>query len=532
MDSSFLKTQHPVVEELLTNKYFGDTLLVCANGHLTDNKLAVGLLFPSLLTSDIFGLPIENVLLVPDYTMEEIGREFEKLLLQTFPQGPPAVASASAAAAVHQQTSVAPLLEEEEEVQELVIDETAEEGCQPSTSYSVGPPQNKECPTIDLSHEILDPTMKANAGNNFGAAAAALEPMNVNMDAVEAVDVQNGFELNCHHIEIGQVADTDGSSIQIYVQQENAIEEDVNQNCEFEVEDEGGGEGWHEEVEILEQGIERQGNRENNDDDDDEGPPDLTYFPYVGPGSCPFVDETVSNSTDGEIPILRPAEEKHGKSKKTVTFSPDVAERPAKRLRPLRARQPRLRLKVVEGSQEEIQNLPGLPEPEPQAESPRRSPKKESPILENRKPGRPRTRPDLPGLLRKPDNNGLTRFKQKSAEWKAAEVFKCGVCNKVLSCRGSFERHSRMHRDSKPFKCAFCPKSFGEACKKAIHERVHSGSKPFPCLQCSKSFRTATQRNVHRRSHTKERPFKCEICNKVFSQAYSVKVHKEKFHKT
>ena len=25
----------------------------------------------------------------------------------------------------------------------------------------------------------------------------------------------------------------------------------------------------------------------------------------------------------------------------------------------------------------------------------------------------------------------LFRFKQKSAEWKAAEVFKCGVCNKV-----------------------------------------------------------------------------------------------------
>ena len=72
---------------------------------------------------------------------------------------------------------------------------------------------------------------------------------------------------------------------------------------------------------------------------------------------------------------------------------------PAKRLRP-RARQPRLRLKVmlilllensvfiaryhansfflqigvffskvVEGSQEEIQNLPGLPEPEPQVKS-------------------------------------------------------------------------------------------------------------------------------------------------------------------
>ena len=61
--------------------FIGDTLLVCANGHLTDNKLAVGLLFPCLLTSDIFALPIENVLLVPDYTMEEIGREFEKLII-------------------------------------------------------------------------------------------------------------------------------------------------------------------------------------------------------------------------------------------------------------------------------------------------------------------------------------------------------------------------------------------------------------------------------------------------------------------
>ena len=85
MDASYLKSQHPVVEELLTNKYFGDTLLVCANGHLTDNKLAVGLLFPCLLTSDIFALPIENVLLVPDYTMEVRYNFYNetKFLLQT-----------------------------------------------------------------------------------------------------------------------------------------------------------------------------------------------------------------------------------------------------------------------------------------------------------------------------------------------------------------------------------------------------------------------------------------------------------------
>ena len=65
----------------------GDTLLVCANGHLTDNKLAVGLLFPCLLTSDIFALPIENVLLVPDYTMEVSGSKFSDSILQVIIAG-------------------------------------------------------------------------------------------------------------------------------------------------------------------------------------------------------------------------------------------------------------------------------------------------------------------------------------------------------------------------------------------------------------------------------------------------------------
>ena len=101
------------------------------------------------------------------------------------------------------------------------------------------------------------------------------------------------------------------------------MEEDAN--GEFDVDDEGGGQGWHEDVEILEQGSEREDDGGNEvEDDDDEGPPDLTYFPHMSPGSCPFVDETVSNSTDGEIPILRPAEERHEKSKKMVTFSPGL----------------------------------------------------------------------------------------------------------------------------------------------------------------------------------------------------------------
>ena len=154
-----------------------------------------------------------------------------------------------------------------------------------------------------------------------------------------------------------------------------------------------------------------------------------------------------------------------------------------RRPRVKRWKQTKLKLKVEEGCQDVIENLPTLPDlvessgsPE---KSPRRSPKKESPILENRKPGRPRTKPEQPNLRARLSENGLTRYKVKSAEWKAVELFKCAVCAKVLSCRGSFERHSRMHQDAKPYKCSFCPKTLGEACKKVTTCSKNATSKTF-----------------------------------------------------
>jgi len=422
MEASYLKSQHPVVEELLTNKYFGDTLLVCANGHLTDNKLAVGLLFPCLLSSDIFALPIENVLLVPDYTMEEIGREFEKLIIGGNSKQP------------KEQTE---RVERDNSPAELVIDDT-----------------------IDT--------------------------------------IENGFDENCDNIEIGE---SNGETIQIFVNNEGAA---VNNGPDA--------------VTVVET---------------DDIPPDIQVelFTNTTSEASEETSETqevtdknsivdpLENNTDGDLYIME---------KRARSVSVNV-----KNLKPKVWKQTKLKLKLEDDCQNVIENLPNLPDPEPEKTkepSPKKSPKKESPILENRKPGRPRTKGDVQTPIRKLEN-GLTKFKAKSAEWVAKEMFKCPICTKVLSCRGSYERHSRMHQNSKPFKCSFCPKTFREACKKNVHERIHSGSKPYPCSKCSKSFRTATQRIVHQRSHTKEKPFNCSVCGKVFSQPYSVKVHMEKFHK-
>jgi len=448
------QSQHPVVEELLTNKYFGDTLLVCANGHLTDNKLAVGLLFPCLLTSDIFALPIENVLLVPDYTMEEIGREFEKLIIggsckpvpapviqnnsrtepaQAQPEAVPSVASLQTERAEHDNSPA-----------ELVIDDTVDD------------------------------------------------------------TIENGFDENCDNIEIG---DTDGETIEIFVNNNESPREEM------------------EEMTVVET---------------DDIPPDIQVelFSYqVEPDADKTTKSEVvqaeddSNTTDGDLfDIVKSAER------------PELKNIPLKkvevRVEKQRVwKQTKLKLQLEDDCGTVIENLPSLPDPEPAKEaspkkSPRASPKKDSPILEHRKPGRPRSKIVNTKCARKldTDSNSVTRFKIKSAEWVANEKFKCDVCGKVLSCRGSFDRHKRMHTNTNPYKCSHCPKTFREACKKAVHERIHSGSKPYPCSQCSKSFRTATQRMVHQRSHTKEKPYPCTVCGKVFSQPYSVKVHMDKFH--
>lgn len=485
MNSSFFQSQHPVVEELLTNKYFGDTLLVCANGHLTDNKLAVGLLFPCLLTSDIFALPIENVLLVPDYTMEEIGREFEKLIIGgnckiTQPESETV-----------EQIDLVELEDEEDATKDEHVSEVVREASHDEHSVVSFSPSE-----IEEAELVIDES-----------------PLEVLIDHTE-VDIENGYDENCHNIEIGE---STSDSIQIFVSEEAPPDEETGPP----------------DLEMDEESLDYYG--EDTDDIhvvEDENPPDLQLELFANNDNINIVDENNANTDGGIIPVLKP---ERSKKHKTVTFKEDLEEHMLRRPRMKRWKQTKLKLKVEEGCQDVIENLPTLPDlvessgsPE---KSPRRSPKKESPILENRKPGRPRTKPEQPNLRARLSENGLTRYKVKSAEWKAIELFKCAVCAKVLSCRGSFERHSRMHQDAKPYKCSFCPKTFREACKKSVHERVHSGSKPYPCQQCNKSFRTGTQRIVHQRSHTKEKPYSCEVCGKVFSQPYSVKVHMQRFHK-
>lgn len=534
MDASFLKSQHPVVEELLTNKYFGDTLLICSNGHLTDNKLAVGLLFPCLRTSDVFSLPIENVLLVPDYTMEEIGGEFEKLIIgQTFKETYEAALRAKAVEAERN--------EEESELAKDITD-TANSDCNPSFVVA-----SLQCPGEDNDTGAGTSTAAVNMAADIEEAELVIDESVIeNMSEGDflmignsgidgSVTVENGFQfINCENVQIGK---TSSDNIELILSDETLVDKQYAPLVNSEELTELGN--------FLEVVAEKQ-----------------THDQFTG---------DTDGNTAPVIPVLRP--EKPITTKKSVTFKepldppklvPEVA---LKRIKVGKSGIPspstygggssdsdssptsrtgrrKLKLKTEDSPGIiYIENIPGLPSDNEETDDEKESKEKQvknkedvkkkdednkETVLENRKPGRPRTRSDNSPVK---NEDGLTKFKVKSAEWVSKGVFKCDICKRVLSCLGSLERHKRIHFDDKPYKCKFCSKSFRESGKAQVHERVHTGSKPFQCQQCEKTFRTSTQRIIHMRTHTKEKPFTCKFCGKLFGQSYSVTVHINKFHK-
>ena len=340
--------------------------------------------------------------------MEEIGREFEKLIIGgncRIPQ---------------------PENEEQVDLIELDDENTKEEFQTEESGETLHDGQVRFSPSeIEEAQLVID----ENPPDIFS------EP--------NEVDIENGYNDNCENIEIGE---STSDSIQIFVSDETP-----NENTEPPDFD-------NISTEVQEYYPTNESESHAIEVDHSELPIEL----FSNNDNVSIVDENNAN-TDGNIKPER------SKKTKTVTFKEDIEEHLMRKPRVRRWRQTKLKLKVEEGCQDVIENLPTLPDtvevsssPE---KSPRRSPKKESPIYEHRKPGRPRTKPEPQSKV---TENGLTRYKVKSAEWKAIELFKCGVCGKVLSCRGSFERHSRMHQDAKPYKCSYCPKTFREACKKVI----------------------------------------------------------------
>ena len=103
----------------------------------------------------------------------------------------------------------------------------------------------------------------------------------------------------------------------------------------------------------------------------------------------------------------------------------------------------------------------------------------------------------------------------------------CDVCGKDFKTSETLSCHSKTHNPVlKQFVCKFCGKSFLDKRGMTRHERVHTGERPYLCKVCGKAFKRDSHLNVHQMIHTNERPFPCEVCEKSFRQRGDLKMHR------
>ena len=225
--------------------------------------------------------------------------------------------------------------------------------------------------------------------------------------------IENGFDENCDNIEIGQ---TNEETIEIFVNNNEAsappddatiIEtDDIPPDIQ---------------VELFSGNDDHDDDNTEKDDNDTDGNL-FSIFRSKDKNTTSFSELSKNNSLK--------------QSTSTSSSSSSILKKPV-------LKQTRLKLQLEDDCANVIENLPGMPDPDniKKEPSPKKSPGKQSPrrevsVVEYRKPGRPRTKPETKTKL---NNTGQTRFKMKSAEWVANEDFKCKVCGKVLSCRGEKE---------------------------------------------------------------------------------------------
>jgi uncharacterized Zn-finger protein len=107
--------------------------------------------------------------------------------------------------------------------------------------------------------------------------------------------------------------------------------------------------------------------------------------------------------------------------------------------------------------------------------------------------------------------------------------FKCSFigCDKTYYSLCRLKTHERLHTGSKPFSCEFCHKTFNEKGNLSTHIRTHTGERPFYCnfKECNAKFKAKSHLNNHMRIHLNLKPYECSICSAKFSRKSSLKIH-------
>ncbi len=109
-----------------------------------------------------------------------------------------------------------------------------------------------------------------------------------------------------------------------------------------------------------------------------------------------------------------------------------------------------------------------------------------------------------------------------------ANKYKCIICSKNFSSRGTLRDHVREHRDDAnqidKVQCPICQQKFIYSANLMAHMPIHTEEKEWRCSVCSELFSTQVLLGHHLRKHTGE-VSKCKICGKVFASPKSWFAH-------
>lgn len=100
------------------------------------------------------------------------------------------------------------------------------------------------------------------------------------------------------------------------------------------------------------------------------------------------------------------------------------------------------------------------------------------------------------------------------------EIFKCSICEKVMSSRPALNHHKYNSHKVQESECNICNKVFRTKVLLRKHKMYHDETKRiFNCEYCpgKPGYFTKVALKRHQRSHSGDKPYTCEFCDISYS---------------